>query len=52
MSEREKALAGLVALYAPQVRLYTRFWSEITGEKVKETGLLFTALDRWVAVPV
>jgi ATP-dependent helicase/nuclease subunit A len=51
-AEREKALAGLVAFYAPQVRLYTRFWSDITGERVKETGLLFTALDRWVAVPV
>lgn len=51
-AEREKALAGLVALYAPQVRLYTRFWRDITGERVKETGLYFTALDRWVTVPV
>jgi ATP-dependent helicase/nuclease subunit A len=47
---REKALEMLVAHYRPQVRLYTRFWSKITGEKVKESGLYFTALDRWVRI--
>jgi ATP-dependent helicase/nuclease subunit A len=46
----EKALDILVAHYRPQVRLYTRFWSRITGEKVKESGLYFTALDRWVPI--
>jgi ATP-dependent helicase/nuclease subunit A len=29
--------------YAPQVALYKREWEAITGEKVKETGLFFTA---------
>ena len=48
--DRDKALAVLVDHYAPQVRLYTRFWAGITGEKVKESGLYFTALGRWVRV--
>ncbi|MGB8958768.1 MAG: UvrD-helicase domain-containing protein [Candidatus Aminicenantales bacterium] len=47
---REKALDILVEHYRPQVRLYTRFWSKITGERVKESGLYFTALDRWVRI--
>ena len=41
-------LAGLVAAYAPQVRLYTRFWQRITGEPVIESGLYFTSINRWV----
>lgn len=49
-ADREAALDGLVALHAPQVRLYARFWRGLTGEPVKETGLYFTALDRWVAL--
>ena len=47
---RERALDILVEHYRPQVRLYTRFWSKITGERVKESGLYFTALDRWVRI--
>ena len=47
---REKALGILVDHYRAQVRLYTRFWGRITGEKVKESGLYFTALDRWVRI--
>jgi ATP-dependent helicase/nuclease subunit A len=47
---REKALEMLVAHYRPQVRLYTRFWTKITGEPVKESGLYFTALGRWVRI--
>jgi ATP-dependent helicase/nuclease subunit A len=47
---RDSALGRLVEFYSPQVRLYTRYWEEITGEKVKETGLFFTALDTWVPV--
>jgi len=48
--DREKALAALVDHYRPQVDLYTRFWARITGESVKESGLYFTALDRWVRI--
>jgi ATP-dependent helicase/nuclease subunit A len=47
---REKALEMLVARYRPQVRLYTRFWTRTTGEPVKESGLYFTALGRWVRI--
>jgi ATP-dependent helicase/nuclease subunit A len=47
---REKALEMLVAHYRPQVRLYTRFWTKTTGEPVKESGLYFTALGRWVRI--
>jgi ATP-dependent helicase/nuclease subunit A len=43
-------LADLVKIYAPQVRLYARFWSETTGEPVKEAGLYFTSIDRWVKI--
>jgi ATP-dependent helicase/nuclease subunit A len=48
--DRDQALGQLVEFYAPQVRLYTRCWEDITGERVKETGLFFTALDVWVPV--
>ena len=36
--------------YRPQVRLYTKFWARITGERVKESGLYFTALGRWIRI--
>jgi ATP-dependent helicase/nuclease subunit A len=49
-SDRDQALAALVDHYRPQVALYSRFWARITGEAVKESGLYFTALDRWVRV--
>jgi ATP-dependent helicase/nuclease subunit A len=45
-------LDSLLAYYRPQVELYTRFWAELTGDKVRESGLYFTALDRWVPVDV
>jgi len=48
--DRENALAVLVDHYRPQVELYTRFWARITAENVKESGLYFTALDRWVRI--
>lgn len=48
--EAGKAFGALVDHYRPQVKLYTRFWEKITGEKVKEAGLYFTALDRWVPI--
>jgi ATP-dependent helicase/nuclease subunit A len=50
--DREKALQVLVAHYRPQVELYTRFWARMTGDAVKESGLYFTALDRWIRIPV
>lgn len=48
--DMKKALRALVDLYRPQVRLYSRFWEKITGEKVKESGLYFTAHNAWFKV--
>ncbi|MBE0713269.1 MAG: UvrD-helicase domain-containing protein [Candidatus Aminicenantes bacterium] len=48
--DRKKALQALAELYRPQVQLYSRFWEKITGEKVKESGLYFTAHDAWFKV--
>jgi ATP-dependent exoDNAse (exonuclease V) beta subunit len=42
--------ARVIDFYAPQVRLYTKFWSHITGEPVKESGLYFTSLNRWINI--
>jgi ATP-dependent helicase/nuclease subunit A len=41
-------LQSYVDYYAPQIRLYSRFWTEITAEPVKESGLYFTSLNRWI----
>ena len=46
----EDDLADLVAVYAPQIRLYTHFWKQITGEPVIESGLYFTSIDRWISI--
>jgi len=43
-----KALDALVGYYRPQVELYRRFWERITGERVKESGLYFTSLAKWI----
>jgi len=44
----ERALGALVEYYRPQVELYRRFWEKITGGHVKESGLYFTSLRRWI----
>ena len=42
------AFEAVVEHYRPQVELYTRFWARTTGQPVKESGLYFTSLGRWV----
>jgi len=42
--------ARVIDFYAPQIKLYTKFWSHITGESVKESGLYFTSLNRWINI--
>ena len=42
--------ARVIDFYAPQIKLYTKFWSHITGERVKESGLYFTSLNRWINI--
>lgn len=48
--EAKRAFDALVDYYRPQVQLYSRFWERITGEKVKESGLYFTAHEAWIKV--
>jgi ATP-dependent helicase/nuclease subunit A len=44
------ALARYVKFYAPQIQLYRRFWEKASREKVKESGLYFTSVNRWVII--
>ena len=46
--EDRPALRELVDYYRPQVALYGRFWEKITGQRVKESGLYFTSVAKWV----
>ena len=43
-------LDALTAYYKPQVEMYSEFWEEISGEKVKEAGLYFIHIRTWVVV--
>ena len=44
----ETSLNDLVDHYRPQVMLYRRFWEKITKLPVKESGLYFTAIGKWI----
>ncbi len=44
------SLERYVKYYAPQIQLYRRFWEKAAGEKVKESGLYFTSIHRWVII--
>lgn len=46
----DNSLLDLLAYYRPQVELYGRFWEKITGERVKESGLYFTSVRKWVTI--
>jgi len=46
----KESTTKLVAHYRGQLEGYARVWEEITGEKVKERGLYFTAIDRYVTL--
>jgi ATP-dependent helicase/nuclease subunit A len=43
-------LESFVHYYAPQVKIYSRFWAEITKQPIKEAGLYFTSINKWVEV--
>jgi ATP-dependent helicase/nuclease subunit A len=43
-------LQGFVDYYAPQVKIYCRYWAEITKQPIKEAGLYFTSIDKWVEI--
>jgi ATP-dependent helicase/nuclease subunit A len=42
--------AAAIDFYAPQIRVYSKFWQQITGESVLESGLYFTSIGRWVRI--
>jgi ATP-dependent helicase/nuclease subunit A len=43
-------LQSFVDYYAPQVQIYSRHWAEITKQPIKESGLYFTAINKWVEI--
>jgi ATP-dependent helicase/nuclease subunit A len=43
-------LDALVAYYRPQVDMYRDLWQKMTGNKVKEAGLYFIDVAKWVKV--
>jgi ATP-dependent helicase/nuclease subunit A len=43
-------LQSFVAYYTPQVRIYCRHWEAITRQPIKEAGLYFTAIQKWVKI--
>ncbi|KKK80228.1 hypothetical protein LCGC14_2825600, partial [marine sediment metagenome] len=45
-----EGLEKFVKYYGSQVELYSKYWEEITKQKVKEAGLYFTSLDKWVKI--
>jgi ATP-dependent helicase/nuclease subunit A len=45
-----EGLEKFVKYYGSQVKLYSKYWEEITKQKVKEAGLYFTSLDKWVKI--
>jgi len=43
-------LRSFVDYYTPQVRIYCRHWAAITRQPIKEAGLYFTAIQKWVKI--
>ncbi|HOX38716.1 MAG TPA: UvrD-helicase domain-containing protein [Candidatus Brocadiia bacterium] len=51
-TDRGRTPDELVSQYAPQVRLYARAWEKMTGQRVKEIGLLSTETMSLINVPL
>ena len=43
-------LDKLIAYYKPQVEMYREFWKEMSGQGVKEAGIYFVDVGKWVCV--
>ena len=43
-------LQSFVDYYTPQVQIYSRHWAEITKQPIKEAGLYFTSINKWVEI--
>jgi len=48
--ENDEMLADLVDYYTPQVQMYKKYWEDLAIGTVKEAGLYFTHVNRWVVV--
>jgi ATP-dependent helicase/nuclease subunit A len=43
-------LQSFVDYYTPQVQIYCRHWAEITQQPIKEAGLYFTSIQKWIEI--
>lgn len=43
-------IEDFVNYYTPQVRAYSRFWEEMSGEKVRKAGLYFIHVKRFIPI--
>lgn len=46
----ERQLAELVSYYTPQLEMYREAWVSVVGEQVREVGLYFTSINKFVTV--
>ncbi len=44
------SLQSFVDYYTPQVKIYSRHWAEITRQPIKEAGLYFTSIHKWIEI--
>ncbi len=33
-----------------KIKEYCKYWEKLTGQKVKEAGLYFTSINKWVKI--
>jgi len=45
-----QSLRPFIDYYAPQVKIYARYWERITGQPVKEIGLFFTSINTYTTL--
>jgi len=43
-------LEDFISYYSSQIKEYVKYWEKITGQKVKEAGLYFTSINKWVTI--
>jgi ATP-dependent helicase/nuclease subunit A len=43
-------LQSFVDYYTPQVKIYCLHWAEITQQPIKEAGLYFTSIQKWIEI--
>jgi ATP-dependent helicase/nuclease subunit A len=46
-----RGLDALVEHYQGQVLLYANMWQRMAGQPIREVGLYFTHVDRYIAIP-